>query len=63
MAGELKEDCWGPVDILVPVRNEADRLLSDFLTDLVRLNHPRGKIFIVDDRSTDESAEIIARVC
>lgn len=47
------------VDVLVPVRNEACRKLPEFLGDVSQLNLHHHKIYITDDRSTDNSAKIV----
>lgn len=47
------------VDVLVPVRNEANRHLDEFLKDLKAQDYPCLKVVVVDDRSTDRSADVI----
>ena len=41
------------VSILLPVRNEANRLLESCIRSLLAQDYPRLEIIAVDDRSTD----------
>ncbi|WP_207496060.1 glycosyltransferase [Aridibaculum aurantiacum] len=50
------------VAIIVPVRNE-EKNLQQALSTLCRLNYPGYKIIMVNDRSTDGTAEIIQSYC
>lgn len=47
------------VSVLLPARNEADRLLADCVHSLFRQTYPRLEIIAVDDRSTDDTAALL----
>jgi chlorobactene glucosyltransferase len=46
------------VSIIVPARNESANIRS-CLTSLLALDYPRFEVIVVDDRSTDDTADIV----
>lgn len=52
---------WPSIAIIVPARNEAVTIEAG-LSSLMRLDYPNLKIFVVNDRSTDATGEILARM-
>jgi cellulose synthase/poly-beta-1,6-N-acetylglucosamine synthase-like glycosyltransferase len=48
------------LDVLVPVRNEASRLLRRNLEGLMTQDHQAHRVIVTNDQSTDESAVVIA---
>lgn len=57
---KLPDDQLPFVSIIVPVRNEAGKI-ARCLDSLSKQDYPRFEVIVVDDRSTDDSAEIISR--
>ncbi|MCD4651287.1 MAG: glycosyltransferase family 2 protein [Candidatus Cloacimonetes bacterium] len=55
----IHNDNVSSVSILLPVRNEAKRVLGDCLTSLLNQDYPNYELVIVNDRSTDNSNEIL----
>lgn len=55
----IEKTCTPSVAIIIPVRNEQDNL-QHALKSVCRLNYPNYKIIVVNDRSTDDSAKILA---
>jgi glycosyltransferase involved in cell wall biosynthesis len=49
------------VSIIVPARNEAETI-EQSLTQLLALDYPNYEVIVVNDRSTDETGEILDRV-
>jgi len=47
------------VSVLVPARNEADRVLREAIGSLLRQDYPHMEIIVVNDRSTDRTQEIL----
>lgn len=52
-----------PVAVLLPVRNEADRVEPCLRAILAQQSVPGMRVFVYDDSSTDETAEIVAGIC
>lgn len=52
---------WPRLSVIVPARNEADKLASAVGT-LLEEDYPELEIVLVDDRSSDETGEIVDRV-
>lgn len=53
---------WPPLAVLVPARNEAE-VLPDTLPTLLAQDYPGPfRVYLVDDRSTDGTAEVAIRV-
>ncbi len=50
-----------PISIIVPARNEA-RNIERCVRSLLAQRHPRCEVIAVDDRSTDETGAILARL-
>ena len=50
-----------PLTIVVPARNEAAGL-EPAIRSLLRLNYPDFQIIAINDRSTDETGELLERV-
>lgn len=50
------------VSILVPARNEADRLLEACVRSLLAQDYPHIEIVAVDDRSEDRTGEILSKL-
>ena len=50
----------GRVTVVIPARNEADRLPT-LLTSLARQTHPPDQVVVVDDGSTDATAAVAGR--
>ncbi len=53
---------WPLVSILVPARNEAQRILREVIESLLAQDYPRMEILVVDDRSTDETPKILSEI-
>ena len=51
-------DSWPMVSILVPARDEIDSLESA-VTSLLAIDYPNLEIVLIDDRSTDGTAELV----
>ncbi len=49
------------VTIIVPARNE-ERNIAFCLESLLAMDYPRFEIFVVDDHSTDRTAEIVREI-
>src|SRR5215471_7535987 len=49
------------VSIIVPARNEAESI-GQSLKQLLALDYPNYEVIVVNDRSTDETGEILDRV-
>ena len=54
------EKTWPKVSVVVALYNAA-RTLDECLMSLLKLNYPNYEVIVVNDGSTDESADIIAR--
>lgn len=50
------------VSILVPARNEASRILERALRSMARQDYPNLEVVVVDDRSTDNTFEILEEI-
>ncbi|TET16404.1 MAG: glycosyltransferase [Dehalococcoidia bacterium] len=58
--GELP-DAPPPISVLIPVRNEEDNI-GTCLESLRRQDYPNVEILVLDDASTDGTADIVARI-
>ena len=47
------------VSVIVPVRNEAHRVLRENITSLLNQSYPHFEVVVVDDRSTDNSLAVL----
>lgn len=47
------------ISILLPVRNEASRILEQNIKSLANQNYPNFEVIVINDRSTDNSSSII----
>ncbi len=47
------------VSVVVPARNEADRVLSDCVRSILAQDYGRFEVIAIDDRSTDQTREIL----
>ena len=56
------ESEWPGVSVIIPARNE-QRCLPDLLASLVSQDYPRYEVIVVDDASTDQTAEIARHYC
>ncbi len=54
-------DQWPVVSIIVPARNEADSI-EEALKSVLALDYPNKEIIVINDRSTDATGEILARL-
>ncbi len=54
-------DPWPVVSIIVPARNEADSI-EEALKSVLALDYPNKEIIVINDRSTDATGEILARL-
>ncbi|MEV0719676.1 glycosyltransferase, partial [Asanoa sp. NPDC050611] len=52
---------WAPVSVIVPAYNEAANIRATVLS-LVGGDHPAVEVIVVDDGSTDGTADIVARL-
>jgi len=53
---------WSPlVSIMVPARNEADQI-ERCIRSLLAQDYPNFEVLVVDDRSEDETADIVERI-
>src|SRR5881227_865156 len=52
---------WPTISLIAPARNE-ERHIETAVRSLVKIDYPRLEITIVNDRSTDRTAEILARL-
>ncbi len=50
------------VSILVPARNEADRILEQSIGSIVDQDLPNFELIVVNDRSTDRTGEILSEI-
>jgi chlorobactene glucosyltransferase len=50
------------VSILVPARNEADRILKKNVYSILAQNYPNYEVIVLNDRSTDETGEILKEI-
>ena len=54
-------DPWPVVSIIVPARNEADSI-EEALKSVLALDYPNKEIIVINDRSTDATGDILARL-
>ena len=47
------------VSIVVPARNEQDRVLEDCILSILAQDYPRFEVIAINDRSTDETGTIL----
>ncbi|MEV0720371.1 bifunctional polysaccharide deacetylase/glycosyltransferase family 2 protein [Asanoa sp. NPDC050611] len=52
---------WAPVSVIVPAYNEAANIRATVLS-LIRGDHPAVEVIVVDDGSTDGTADIVERL-
>lgn len=52
---------WPSVSVIVPARNE-ERHLEEALSSLLNLDYPAYELVVLNDRSTDRTGEILARM-
>jgi chlorobactene glucosyltransferase len=57
-AGRTRREGRGRVSVLIPCRNEAENI-GRCLSSLLRQSYPDYEILVLDDRSTDETWEVI----
>lgn len=50
------------VSILIPAHNEED-VIENTLKNISKIDYPRREIIVIDDRSTDNTALILKRIC
>ena len=50
------------VSVLVPARNEASRILERAVASIAAQDYPSVEVVVVDDRSTDETWDIVKRL-
>ncbi|MGI8867544.1 MAG: glycosyltransferase [Mycobacteriales bacterium] len=55
---EQPRDCEHPVSILVPARNEADRIGTMIASLRAQISLPRVEILVLDDCSTDRTGDV-----
>jgi glycosyltransferase involved in cell wall biosynthesis len=61
-AGDVPDpETWPTVSVIVPARDEAQRV-EQALRSLARSDYPALEVIVVDDRSSDGTAEIVDRV-
>ncbi len=56
-----REFAWPKVSVIVPARNE-EREIEGALQSLLHLDYPNYEVLVVNDRSTDGTGEILARL-
>lgn len=49
------------VTIMIPAHNEAD-VIADTLNNISKIDYPNYEIIIIDDRSTDNTAEVLEKI-
>ena len=59
--GEDEPHEWPPVCIVVAARNEAETI-ADAMTTLLHLDYPDYQVIAVDDRSGDQTGQILAQM-
>ena len=57
----LKEQDWTKVSVIVPARNEESRI-GDCLKSLMDQDYPNLEILVVDDCSTDRTAQVVREI-
>jgi len=50
------------ISIIVPARNEADRVLKQSIHSLLSQNYGNFEVIVIDDRSTDDTFEILQSI-
>lgn len=50
------------VSILIPAHNEAV-VIANTIENIIQLEYPRYEIIVIDDRSTDNTAEVLDTIC
>ncbi len=50
------------VSIMIPAHNEAD-VIEQTIENISKIEYPRYEIIVIDDRSTDNTAEVLEKVC
>lgn len=50
------------VSIMIPAHNEAD-VIADTIKNIQTIEYPSYEIIVIDDRSTDNTAEILEKIC
>jgi cellulose synthase/poly-beta-1,6-N-acetylglucosamine synthase-like glycosyltransferase len=57
----VAEFAWPRVSVIIPARNE-EREIEEALQSVLHLDYPNYEVLVVDDRSTDRTPEIVARM-
>jgi hopene-associated glycosyltransferase HpnB len=60
--GEFQPDLWPTVAVVVPARNEADVIEESLLSIAAQRYEGTVRIFLVDDRSDDDTARLARKV-
>lgn len=60
--GEFQPDRWPTVAVVVPARNEADVIEESLLSIAAQQYEGTVRVFLVDDRSDDETARLARKV-
>jgi chlorobactene glucosyltransferase len=60
LPGKLKDSDLPYVSVVVPARNEESKI-GRCLTSLAKQDYPRFEVIVIDDRSTDNTANVIAQ--
>lgn len=50
------------VSILVPAHNE-EKVIADTIENLLKIQYPNYELIIIDDRSTDNTADVLGEIC
>jgi 1,2-diacylglycerol 3-beta-glucosyltransferase len=62
-ASEERENAWHPaVDIFIAAKNES-RVIEMTVRHMLKIDYDNFKVWVIDDGSTDNSKDILARLC
>ena len=61
LSDDQSVDIWPVVSIIIPARNEADSI-ETALKSVLALDYPNKEIIVINDRSTDATGDILARL-